>query len=95
MSDVSIEEMKKHIKLYWLIFGGLLFLTLVTVGVSYLDLSIGPAIALAMFVASIKGSLVALFFMHLSHEKTIIYATLIITAAAFLICMLIPIFVWG
>ena len=51
-----------------------------TVGVSYLHLSVGAAIALALFIAAIKGSLVAAFFMHLISERKLIYAVLILTA---------------
>lgn len=49
---------------YYLVFAALIVLTVVTVGVSFLDLGlwhtpVGAAIAI------VKGSLVALFFMHL------------------------------
>ena len=45
--------------------GALLFLTIVTVGVYYLALPHPYSIIVAMFVALIKASLVALFFMNL------------------------------
>jgi cytochrome c oxidase subunit IV len=41
-------------------------------------------------VASVKGALVASYFMHLIDEKITIYWTLLITAAMFLILMLLP-----
>jgi cytochrome c oxidase subunit IV len=88
--EMTADEVKKHVKTYYLIFGALLFLTVVTVGVSYLHLPIAGAVILALIVATIKGSLVCLFFMHLSNEKRIIYWTLLVTAVMFFFCMLIP-----
>ncbi|MCC6751143.1 MAG: cytochrome C oxidase subunit IV family protein [Deltaproteobacteria bacterium] len=67
----STETHAPHVlpvKVYLGIFGALLFLTLLTVGVSYLDLG-GPAIAVAMVVAVIKASLVVGYFMHLKFEN--------------------------
>ena len=84
------EQVKHHIKTYVLVFIALAFLTVVTVAISYLDIGAKPAIALALFVASIKGSLVACYFMHLIDEKTTIYWTLIATAAMFLILLFLP-----
>ena len=65
-------------------------LTVVTVAVSYLHLSVGPAIALALFIATIKGSLVACFFMHLISERKLIYSVLILTVVFFAALMLLP-----
>jgi len=76
-ADVN-EHIKKHVQVYILVFVALMVLTVVTVAVSYLHLSIGKAIAVALFIATIKGSLVALYFMHLISEKKVIYAVLIL-----------------
>lgn len=84
---VSQEEIKKHIRTYFLVFTSLLVLTMVTVWVSYWDLPIGQAVTVAMAVASVKAALVALFFMHLSHEKKIIYACLMLTIVLFVVLM--------
>jgi len=91
-SSDSPEEIKKAVKLYIGVFVALLFLTVVTVGVSYIHLPVGKAVALALFVASIKASLVALYFMHLSHEKKIIYATLGLTGVLFVFLMSISMY---
>ena len=48
----------------------LLFLTVVTVGASYIYFGSGNVV-IALFIATIKASIVALFFMHLRHEKTV------------------------
>jgi len=78
--SMSVEEVKKHVRQYLFIFGALLVLTVVTVAVSYLHLSTAGAVVVALAVASVKASLVGLFFMHLIDEKKIIYYTLALTA---------------
>lgn len=90
MSGHSVEEIKKETRVYILVFVALAALTLVTVGVSYLHLSVGAAIALALFIATIKGSLVAAFFMHLLSERKVIYAVLILTLVFFVVLLLVP-----
>ena len=52
------------LRTYLIIAASLLFLSGVTVWVSYIDLG-SFNIVLAMFVATVKASLVAFFFMHL------------------------------
>lgn len=84
-------DIDKHVRTYVLVFVALMALTLVTVGVSYLHLSTGPAIALALFIAAVKGSLVACYFMHLLSEKKLIYAVLIFTVIFFLAVLLGPV----
>ena len=85
------DEVKHHIKTYVIVFIALAFLTVVTVAISYLDIVVKAGIALGLFVASIKASLVACYFMHLIDEKTTIYWTLIATAISFLILIFLPI----
>ena len=90
MSGNSVEEIKKETRVYILVFVALAVLTLVTVGVSYLHLSPGAAIALALFIATIKGSLVAAYFMHLLSERKLVYAVLILTLVFFVALLLLP-----
>jgi cytochrome c oxidase subunit 4 len=90
MADLTPEEIKHHVKTYVIVFVALAFLTVVTVAISYLDLGVGASVVLALGVASVKGALVASYFMHLIDEKITIYWTLLITAAMFLILMLLP-----
>ena len=59
-----------------LVFGGLIILTVLTVLISGIDVSEGTALFLAMSVATIKASLVLVFFMHLNHEPMIFKAFL-------------------
>lgn len=58
---------------YFKIFYALLVLTVVTVAIAYLPLPEWAAMVLAMVVASIKGTLVVLYFMHLKTETKNIY----------------------
>jgi cytochrome c oxidase subunit 4 len=67
-------------------------LTIITVAISYLHLPTPVAIAVAMFVAIVKGSLVACYFMHLISEKRLIYAVLVITAIKFVALLALPAF---
>jgi len=86
------EDIRKHMGQYYAVFVALLCLTAITVGVSYLKLNRPLAITVAMIIASIKAGLVAAVFMHLISEKKVIYAVLILTAAFFLLVLLLPSF---
>ncbi len=48
----------------------LLFLTVVTVGASYIDFGQGNVV-IALLIATVKATLVSLFFMHLAHDKPV------------------------
>ena len=71
-------------------YAALAVLTIITVAASYLDISTGEAILLALTIASIKGSLVAGYFMHLISEKALITWILMLTAGFFFVLMFIP-----
>ncbi len=90
MEGLSEQDIKKHVRTYMAVFVALAFLTIVTVAVSYLHLSVVPAILVALAIATVKGSLVACFFMHLISEKTVIYGVLVFTVVFFLVLLLIP-----
>lgn len=83
------EHIRKETRVYILVFVGLAFLTLVTVGVSYLHLPTMQAVGLALAIATVKGFLVAGYFMHLLNEKKLIYAVLALTVFFFGVLM------WG
>lgn len=68
MGHHTHEEIDQHVKTYVKVFGTLLFLTLVTVGVSYLHVGVAWAVFIALVVASLKGGLVMTFFMHLKDD---------------------------
>ena len=81
--DDSPEPIKKEVRRYLMVLGALGVLTLITVAISRLQLPTGQAIALGLAVATIKGSLVAAFFMHLISERKLIFAVLIFTVFFF------------
>ena len=58
----------------------LLILTAITVGASYIDFGAGNVV-IALFVATIKATIVALFFMHLRWDKPV---NAVIACAGFL-----------
>lgn len=81
---------KQNVKPYILVFVALMALTLITVAVSYLDLAMGPAIALGLVIATVKGALVASYFMHLISERKLIVVTMVGTVLAFFAVLLGP-----
>ena len=90
-AEHSHADLDRHLRAAYIVFGALLLLTAVTVGVSYLHLPTGQAIALALIIALVKGSLVAAWFMHLVSEKQLIHAVLVLTAVFFLFLLLLPV----
>ena len=92
MSDSHSIDFHKHVRAYILVFVSLMVLTLVTVAVSYLHLPIRQAIAVALLIATVKGSLVACYFMHLISEKKLILWVLLLTVVFFIVLLLVPVF---
>ena len=88
MSDHT--DIDRQVRTYFIVFGTLLALTLVTVAISRLHLPIPIAITIALIVASIKGGLVASYFMHLISERKLIYWVLVVTVAFFFAVLLMP-----
>jgi len=86
------HDIKKHVRTYIAVFIALLALTMITVAVSYLHLEVHEAITIALIVATVKGGLVASFFMHLISERKAIYMALILTAVFFAALMWLPLF---
>lgn len=87
------EAMPHHKVNYFLIFGILVVLTIVTVGVAFIHIEQEwIKVLLALTIATIKASFVAAFFMHLKFESKLIYFILIVplTLTIVLICALIP-----
>jgi cytochrome c oxidase subunit 4 len=63
-------DMAQHVvptRTYYLIFGALLFLTYLTVQISFFDLGSLNTIA-ALAIAALKATLVVLFFMHVKYS---------------------------
>ncbi len=83
-------EVKQTIRKYMMVGAALFVGTVITVLANQVHLVVPLAITVALIIASIKGSLVAAVFMHLSHEKKWIYGSLILTVAFFIVLMMLP-----
>lgn len=86
------EEIQKHVRTYISVFAALATLTVITVTVSYLHLPLRKAVMVALAIASVKGALVAGFFMHLISEKQVIFLILMFTFIFFFGLLILPVF---
>jgi cytochrome c oxidase subunit IV len=86
------ESIRKSVRGYIRVFVLLMMFTIITVAVSRFHFGVPIAITVALIIASIKGSMVAGVFMHLSYERKWIYGALILTGLGFLILMSVPSF---
>jgi cytochrome c oxidase subunit 4 len=77
------HDVAAQVRGYLTVFGALLVLTIVTVGVSYLQLPKVETVSLALAIATAKATLVAMFFMHLKGERPWVMWTLALTAFLF------------
>ena len=84
------EAIRKTVRTYWMIGAALFVFTGITVAVNQIHLAVPMAITVALIIATMKGTMVASIFMHLSHEKKWIYGSLILTVIGFVILMLVP-----
>ena len=84
------EAIKKSIRSYMVVGALLLVFTGVTVAANQFHLAVPAAITLALIIATIKGSMVASVFMHLSHEKKWIYGALLLTVVFFVVLLFLP-----
>jgi len=90
----SPAEFQKHLLRYKLVFGALIVGTIITVAASYLKIdSVAVTVAIALFIATVKGFLVAGWFMHLISEKKMIYGILV--ATAFFAVALMFLIIWS
>ncbi len=100
--ETTSEDMASHKKAYAAVGIALGVLTCVTVllgvwrpfdfghpGLDWRDVVAG------LLVACVKSSLVALIFMHLNHERGLIYKILLFTFCFFLSLMLLIFFAWA
>jgi cytochrome c oxidase subunit IV len=90
MSDATYQA---ETRAYLTTLGALLVLTVVTVGVAYLELPPAPAVMLGLAVALLKAALVAAVFMHLRGEQAWVYWTLVLTAVV--VAVLFSLTLWA
>jgi len=91
MTSDHAADIDRHVRVYITVFGALMALTIITVVVSRFHLPVPIAVSVALLVATIKGSLVACYFMHLISEKKLIYAVLLLTVAFFIALLALPV----
>lgn len=84
-------DIDRQVRTYIIIFVTLMALTFVTVAISRIHLPTPTAVALALVVASVKGGLVAGYFMHLISERKLIWWVLWFTISCFIAVMLLPV----
>ena len=90
-SDHAAADIDRHVKVYITVFVSLMVLTIVTVAISRFHLPVPIAVTVALIVATIKGSLVACYFMHLISEKKLILAVLALTVVFFAALLFLPV----
>ena len=84
-------EVRKSVRSYITVFVALMVFTIITVAASRFHFAVPVAITIALIIATMKGSMVAGVFMHLSHEKKLIYGALLLTVVFFIVLMFVPI----
>ena len=90
-ADGHAVDIDKHVRIYITVFVTLMALTIVTVAISRFHLPVPIAVSVALLVATIKGGLVACYFMHLISEKKLIIAIMALTVVFFLVLVALPI----
>ena len=83
-------DIDRHVKVYITVFVALMVLTVITVAIARVHLPMPLAITAALIVATIKGGLVACYFMHLISEKKLILLVLTITVVFFIALLGLP-----
>ena len=91
MTSDHAADIDRHVRVYITVFVALMALTIITVTISRFHLPTPIAVTVALLVATIKGSLVACYFMHLISEKKLIFAVLALTAVFFVALLALPV----
>jgi cytochrome c oxidase subunit 4 len=93
-SDHAVDhahDIDRQVRIYITVFVSLMALTIITVAISRFHPPVAVAVSIAMLVATIKGSLVACYFMHLISEKKLIYAVMALTVVFFVVLLAVPV----
>jgi cytochrome c oxidase subunit 4 len=90
-SSDHAADIDRHVRVYITVFVALMVLTIITVAISRFHLPVAMAVSVALLVATIKGSLVACYFMHLISEKKLIIAVLALIAFFFAALLTLPV----
>ena len=71
--------------IYFSVYLGLVALTILTVGTAQFSHGRIIAVSVALAIASMKAAMIALYFMHLRHERPLIYGIVLAGLAAVVI----------
>ncbi|MCG8578399.1 MAG: cytochrome C oxidase subunit IV family protein [Bacteroidales bacterium] len=85
MNNHKIEHIVPY-RLYLIVLSGLILLTLISVGVTYIELA-NLTVFTAIFLACIKSVLVLVFFMHLKFDNKLLQ--ILVTAVFVLIALVL------
>ncbi len=77
---MSTHDIPSQVKIYKIVGAALIVGTIITVMAANVHLGILLGIIVAIIIASVKGALVAGYFMHLFSERRLIYGVLALTA---------------
>ena len=92
---MSTHDIAKQVRLYKIVGAALMAGTIITVMAANVHLGIILGIIVALIIASIKGALVAGYFMHLFSERRMIYGVLALTAAFIVVMIGLLVFSYG
>jgi cytochrome c oxidase subunit 4 len=96
MEPRAQEHFSHHVRRYLFVFYALLFGTVVTVAASYIPFGNHAVnVAVALFIACGKASLVAGYFMHLISERKMIYGIMAFTVIFFVGLMFLTVWAFG
>lgn len=92
MNHDDVVHDGQHTRWYWTIGSALFVLTVATVAASFIHLNVLLGTVIGLSIAVAKGGLVALFFMHLSHERRLVYGVLFLTVVFFFALLFLPLY---
>jgi len=92
---MSGHDVSKQVKIYKIVGTVLIVGTIITVAASNFQFGILLGIIVAVIIATIKGSLVAGYFMHLFAERKLIYGVLALTAVFIVVMIGLLLFTYG
>lgn len=95
MSEDHSHDITKRVKIYMAVGAALIIGTIITVLAANVHLGIILGIAVAIVIATVKGSLVAGYFMHLFSERRLIYGILALTAVFVVAMVGLILFTYG
>ncbi len=86
----SSRDVHRHVRRYLQVFLALLILTGATVVVAELNVSVRIGLVVALSIAALKGMLVAAVFMHLDHERPMVYGLVVLTVVVAFGLLVLP-----